>query len=33
MKYKIEFEINPMESETIKLLDELNKIIHKLEQL
>lgn len=33
MKYKIEFTINAMHPKTKELLEELNKIIHKLEQL
>jgi len=33
MKYKIEFEINPNHPETIKLIEELNEIIRKIEVL
>ncbi len=33
MKYKIEFNINPKHEKTIKLIEELNKIIEEIEQL
>lgn len=33
MKYKIEFNINQNHPDTIKLIEELNKIIWEIEQL